>query len=112
MSHASCGSQAGGYSSDDEEGTPAGCPCLWHPVAIEERASHLAACRAWPGPTCGTCWSASCACGYVFDAAGDAHGRWPNGRLRSATLAPRNRASVEHAAPAPALGGPLAEEGD
>ncbi|MDC0526154.1 hypothetical protein OAO87_04050 [bacterium] len=53
--HASCEAQAGGYSSDDEEGTPAGCPCTWHPVAIEERASHLAVCRAWPGPTCGTC---------------------------------------------------------
>ena len=33
VSHASCGSQAGGYSSDDEEGAPVGCPCTWHPVA-------------------------------------------------------------------------------
>ena len=80
--HASCEAQTGGYSSDDEEGTPVGCPCLCHPVAIEERASHLAVCRAWPGPTCGTCWSASCACGYVFDAVADAHARWPDGRLR------------------------------
>ena len=70
-----------------EEGTGVceklkGCPCLWHPEAIEERESHLFVCRAWPGPVCGSCWSASCACGYVFDAVADAHARWPNGRLR------------------------------
>ena len=82
VSHASYGSQAGGYSSDDDEGAPLGCPCLWHPVAIAERESHLFVCRAWPGPVCGSCWSASCACGYVFDAVADAHARWPNGRLR------------------------------
>ena len=53
-----------------------------HPVAIEERASHLLVCRAWPGPLCGSCWAASCECGYAFDAVADAHSRWPNGRLR------------------------------
>ena len=79
--HAGCGQQAGGYASDDED-EPQGCPCLWHPVAIAERESHLFVCRAWPGPVCGSCWSASCACGYVFDAVADAHARWPNGRLR------------------------------
>ena len=79
--HASCELQAGGYASDDED-EPQGCPCLWHPVAIAERESHLFVCRAWPGPVCGSCWSASCACGYVFDAVADAHARWPNGRLR------------------------------
>ena len=81
VQHASCAAQAGGYSSDDEE-APAGCPCTWHPVAIEERASHLLVCRAWPGPLCGSCWAASCECGYAFDAVADAHSRWPNGRLR------------------------------
>ena len=79
---ASCEQQAGGYSSDDEAGTPAGCPCTWHPVAIEERESHLYACRAWPGPICGSCWAASCSCGYVFEIVADAAGRWPSGRLR------------------------------
>ena len=49
-------------------------------MAIAERESHLLVCRAWPGPVCGSCWSASCACGYVFDAVADAHARWPNGR--------------------------------
>ena len=79
--HASCEQQVGGgYSSDDEMDTPA-CPCTWHPVAIEEREAHLFACRLWPGPICGSCWAASCACGYVFDAVADAHTRWPNGRL-------------------------------
>ena len=39
-----CEAQAGGYSSDDEE--PTGCPCLWHPVAIEERASRVRRRRA------------------------------------------------------------------
>ena len=48
---------------------------------VDEEAD-LFACRMWPGPICGSCWSASCACGYVFDAVGDARGRWPNGRLR------------------------------
>ena len=81
VQHASCAAQAGGYSSDDEE-APASCLCTWHPVAIDERASHLLACRAWPGPLCGSCWAASCECGYAFDAVADAHSRWPNGRLR------------------------------
>ena len=90
--HAGCGQQAGGYASDDED-EPQSCPCLWHPVAIgiAERESHLFVCRAWPGPVCGSCWSASCACGYVFDAVADAHARWPNGRLRAATPAPSER---------------------
>ena len=71
----------GGYSSDDEE-SPARCPCTWHPVAIEERESHLFVCRAWPGPLCGSCWAASCECGYALDSVADASGRWPSGRLR------------------------------
>ena len=79
--HASCEQQVGGgYSSDDEMDTPA-CPCTWHPVAIEEREAHLFACRIWPGPICGSCWAASCACGYVFETVADARTRWPNGRL-------------------------------
>ena len=55
--------------------------------AREERASHLGVCRAWPGPLCGSCWSASCACGYVFDAVADAHARWPNTAACAATPA-------------------------
>ena len=84
VSHASCEPQgAAGYSSD-EEGAPAagGCPCTWHPALIEERESHLLAFRAWPGPICGSCWAASCSCGFVFEAVADAGGRWPSGRLR------------------------------
>ena len=53
--HANCAgadvlglSDATGYDSDDDR-----CPCTYHPVAIEERASHYHACRAWPGPICG-----------------------------------------------------------
>ena len=85
--HAGCEVQASGYASDDEE-SPARCPCTWHPVAIEERESHLFVCRAWPGPICGACWAASCECGYVFDDATDASDRWPNGRLRCYVCAP------------------------
>ena len=82
--HATCAdvsnidtTDATGYDSDGDR-----CPCTYHPVAIEERGSHLSACRAWPGPICGTCWAASCECGFVFDALDDAHSRWPSGRLR------------------------------
>ena len=81
--HANCAgadvlglSDATGYDSDDDR-----CPCTYHPVAIEERASHYHACRAWPGPICGECWAASCECGFVFETADDAHSRWPSGRL-------------------------------
>ena len=71
-----------GYDSDGDY-----CPCTWHPVAIEERDSHMWSCRAWPGPICGACWAASCECGYVFESVEDAHSRWPNGRLRCAGCA-------------------------
>ena len=82
--HAFCEQQAagaGGYSSDDESDAPTPCPCTWHPAAIEERESHEYACRLWPGQICGSCWAASCPCGYVFDDVADAYTRWPNGRL-------------------------------
>ena len=87
--HATCAAATGapadasGYDSDGDR-----CPCTWHPVAIEERESHEYVCRTWPGPICGTCWAASCECGFVFDAVGDAHSRWPTGRLRCAGCAP------------------------
>ena len=86
--HASCAAahgldDASGYDSDGDR-----CPCTWHPVAVEERDSHLRACRDWPGPICGPCWAASCECGFVFDAAHDAHSRWPSGRLCCAGCAP------------------------
>ena len=82
--HASCESQGAADYSSDEEGAPpgGGCPCTWHPVMIEERSSHLAVCRAWPGQICGSCWAASCDCGRVFEATSDAVGRWRSGRLR------------------------------
>ena len=85
--HATCAaatdaSDATGYDSDGDQ-----CPCTWHPAAVEERESHTHVCRAWPGSICGSCWAASCECGYVFDAANEAHSRWPNGRLRCAGCA-------------------------
>ena len=87
--HATCAAaditetdDATGYDSDGDR-----CACTWHPAAIEERASHMHACYAWPGAICGDCWAASCACGFVFDAVDDAHSRWPSGRLRCAGCA-------------------------
>jgi hypothetical protein len=86
--HATCAAassetdDAAGYDSDGDR-----CPCTWHPVAIEERSSHTRACNAWPGPICGSCWAASCECGYVFDAITDAHSRWHSGRLQCAGCA-------------------------
>ena len=74
---------ASGYDSDGDR-----CPCTYSPELIEERGSHMIACHAWPGPICGTCWAASCDCGFVFDAPQDAHSRWPSGRLRCAGCAP------------------------
>ena len=87
--HATCAAaasdtaDASGYDSDGDQ-----CPCTYHPVAMEERSSHLHACRAWPGPICGSCWAASCHCGFVFDSVDDSHSRWPNGRLRCSSCAP------------------------
>ena len=70
----------------------AGLPVhLASPVAIEEREAHLFACRIWPGPICGSCWAASCACGYVFETVADARTRWPNGRLCCSSCAERAR---------------------
>ena len=73
-------------ANDDSDGDQ--CPCTYHPVAMEERSSHLHACRAWPVPICGSCWAASCRCGFVFDSVDDSHSRWPNGRLRCSSCAP------------------------
>ena len=44
-------------------------------------------CIRWPGPICGTCWAASCECGYVFDDVADAAGRWFTGVACAATNA-------------------------
>ena len=81
LRHAQCDSN-GGPSSFDSDDDDAPCPCQWHPVEIERVASARAACHAWPGPWCGTCWAASCACGYVFAAVEEAAGRAVHGRLR------------------------------
>ena len=91
--HASCGGEGSeadpsGYDSGDED-TP--CPCLWHEMMIDELRSHRAACAAWPGPICGACWAASCACGFVFDDAADAAGRDAVGRLVCASPACASR---------------------
>ena len=89
--HASCGgalsrwgptTDAGrdvntGYDSSD--GRP--CPCRWHETLSDELGVHRDTCAAWPGPICGTCWAASCPCGYVFENAADAAGRDSLGRL-------------------------------
>ena len=81
--HASCTSagRPADYDSDDAEAADAPCPCGWHPVLLEERSLHEAAVALWPGPLCGSCWAASCRCGYTFDALGDAAGVDSRGRL-------------------------------
>ena len=87
VAHASCAltGRPAAYDSDDPDALspdPPPCPCTYHPVLIEERYSHLHACQAWPGPICGSCWAASCVCGFVFDDVSDATSRWLSGRLR------------------------------
>ena len=86
--HAACADAVGGYDSD---GDAQPCPCQFMPQAIEERASHMRVCAIWaraaPGPICGTCWAASCACGYVFEGTADARERAPCGRFRCAACA-------------------------
>ena len=81
--HASCqaASRPADYESDDDLPADAPCPCSWHPMLLEERSLHEAAVARWPGPFCGTCWAASCQCGYTFDARGDAAGVDSRGRL-------------------------------
>ena len=83
------------FDSDDEDvggggnGTPPlgarPCHCQYND---DERWGHLADCQAWPGPFCGTCWAATCECGYTFETIAEAAGRWRNGRLRCAACAP------------------------
>ena len=85
VAHASCeaaGGEAVGFDSDDEDapGSSRPCPCQWHPAVIEELSSHASAVARWPGPICGSCWAASCACGYVLEGDGDAVGRDSQGR--------------------------------
>ena len=90
VQHAACDAGSGyisGYNSDDEAAGP--CYCQWHPVAIEERSSHLTACARWPGPVCGACWAASCECGYVFADVHEAAGRGAYGRLACAACIAR-----------------------
>ena len=95
--HATCdasGFGPAGWDSDDGEEDPDDpasrripCYCQYSSEGADERSANLVICRAWPGPTCGVCWAASCECGYVFEAAADAAGRWPNGRLQCAACA-------------------------
>ena len=60
------------------------CYCQTTAEGDDERFASTQACRTWPGPICGSCWQASCACGYVFDDAAHAVSRWPSGRLQCA----------------------------
>ena len=73
---------ATGYESEGDR-----CPCTYAYELIEARPSYMDVCRSWPGPICGSCWAASCECGYVFESVEDAHSRWPSGRLRCAGCA-------------------------
>ena len=71
----------GGYTSEDDI-EPCFCtqdaPAVWTHVRNVCKES----CVRWPGPICGSCWAASCECGYVFDDVADAAGRWFTGRMR------------------------------
>ena len=98
MRHASCPADSAppaGYESDSDDGAGGGapCPCSWHPVLIEQLSDDRSIIAAWPGPFCGTCWASECACGYVFEAAGDAFGRDSRGRLVCHSPACRPRAA-------------------
>ena len=93
-SHASCSflGAAGFDSSDEEEGeSPRPCPCQWHDALIDELEYDRSVVHLWPGPICGSCWAASCSCGYVFQTPSEAAGREVNGRLvcHSQACAPR-----------------------
>ena len=80
--HASCSSGRTGYASDsDGEDGDAPCPCQWHPAVEDELHASLVSCQRWPGPICGPCWGASCACGHVFTSHHDAAGRDEMDRL-------------------------------
>ena len=82
VAHASCGE--GGYASGSDgsgSDSPPACPCQWHEAAIESLDDARFHCQQWPGPVCGHCWRATCACGYTFDDVSDARGRERSGRL-------------------------------
>ena len=81
VSHASCGPAISGYGSDGEDFDGASCPCQWHGALIEELANARLMVRAWPGFVCGSCWAASCECGYVLDTPTHASGRDRNHRF-------------------------------
>ena len=60
------------YASDDDGADPSSdrliCYCQTTGHGDDERMHALAACESWPGPICGSCWAASCDCGYVYEA--------------------------------------------
>ena len=66
LQHAACEGGGTAYDSDDSDGGRP-CPCQWHPVMIEEVDDARLTVQRWPGPVCGPCWAATCACGYRFD---------------------------------------------
>ena len=68
--HGSCSMSNDGYGSDPDVDRSYGpapyddgyiCPCLWHQQMIERLEDDRLICHSWPGPTCGTCWRATCA---------------------------------------------------
>ena len=70
----------GGYTSEDDFEP---CFCT-QDAAVWTHFRNICkeSCVRWPGPICGSCWAASCECGYVFDDVADAAGRWFTGRMR------------------------------
>ena len=70
----------GGYTSEDDIEP---CFCT-QDAAVWTHFRNVCkeSCVRWPGPICGSCWAASCECGYVFDDVADAAGRWFTGRMR------------------------------
>ena len=102
LPHAQCdeiGSQPAYDSDDSDEGRP--CPCQWHEAMIDEVDNARNNVRRWPGPICGSCWRATCACGHRFADLADAAarlGRGHDGRLVCDACAPPP-ADAGHVAP-------------
>ena len=84
VAHATCGEGGGdGYGSDEDNPLGHPCECQWGGGLTEQLDCFRQALLTFPGPVCRTCWAASCKCGYVFDAPGDAAGADHTGiRLR------------------------------
>ena len=96
LAHASCATAGPDAFGTDDDGTHRNpCHCTWHPMSIELREDQVHDVYAWPGPICGSCWAASCECGYVFTHVAYAAGRWPSGRLKCCACVERDAAPEE-----------------